>query len=266
MAWTGAAASAFETGMKDQAYFFHYHPWDYMNAESSLAFLKSTPYKKWAIAYEDGAFGTSAVDGFKVSLPAQGQEITAAEKFKSGSTDFTALLNKLKASGAEGFIVVPFAGDMIPLLTQIKEVGWAPRLVYASPPSFPPNFEKSPVAEGVAGLTLWTADIPADATKKFVADFQKKYNKAAGSYWAPLAYTNLITVAEALKVSGTGNTAAWIKAMEATSYASPLGPTLKFTPSKVVAHQGFTRLVSFQFQSGKQQIVFPPELSTAKLK
>ena len=266
MAWTGAAASAFETGMKDQAYFFHYHPWDYMNADSALAFLKSTPYKKWAIAYEDGAFGTSAYDGFKVSLPAQGQDVVAAEKFKSGSTDFTALLNKLKASGAEGFIVVPFAGDVIPMLTQMKEVGFAPKITYASPPSFPPSFEKSPVAEGVAGLTLWTSDIPADATKKFVADFQKKYNKAPGSYWAPLAYTNLITVADALKVSGTGNKDAWIKAMEATNYASPLGPTLKFAKSNVVAHQGFTRLVTFQFQSGKQQIVFPAELSTAKLK
>ena len=275
MAWTGAAASAFETAMKDQAYFFHYHPWDYMNAESALAFLKSAPYKKWALAYEDGAFGSSAYDskdptgapgGFKNTLPAQGQELVAAEKFKSGSTDFTALLNKLKASGAEGFIIVPFAGDMIPMLTQMKEVGWAPKLIYASPPSFPPNFEKSPVAEGVAGLTLWTPDIPADANKKFVADFQKKYNKAPGSYWAPLAYTNLITAVDALKISGSGNKEGWIKAMEATNNPSPIGPTLKFTKSLAVAHQGFTRLVTFQFQSGKQQIVFPSELSTAKLK
>jgi branched-chain amino acid transport system substrate-binding protein len=266
MAWTGAAASAFETAMKDQSYFFHYHPWDYMNGDSNNAFLKSTPYKKFAIAYEDGAFGTSAYDGLKATLPAQGQDVVAAEKFKSGSTDFTAMLSKLKASGAEGFIIVPFAGDMIPMLTQMKEVGWSPKIIFASPPSFPPNFEKSPVAEGVSGGTLWTADIPAEATKKFVADFQKKFNKAPGSYWAPLAYTNLVTAVDALKKSGVGNKAAWIKAMEDTSYASPLGPTLKFTPSKVVAHQGFTRLVTFQFQSGKQQIVFPPELSTAKLK
>lgn len=266
MAWTGAAASAFETGMKDQAFFFHYHPWDYMNGESNNAFLKSTPYKKWAVAYEDGAFGTSAVDGFKVTLPAQGQELAAAEKFKTGSTDFTALLGKLKASGAEGFIIVPFAGDMIPMLTQMKEVGWAPKIIFASPPSFPPGFEKSPVAEGVAGGTVWTADVPSEASKKFVADFQKKYGKPAGSYWAPLAYTNLVTAVDALRKAGPGNKAGWIKAMEETSYASPLGPTLKFTQSKVVAHQGFTRLITFQFQSGKQQIVFPTDLSTAKLK
>ncbi len=275
MAWTGAAASAFEAQMKDQAYFFHYHPWDYMNGQSALAFLKSTPYKKWALAYEDGAFGTSAYEsktpdgqpgGFKNTLPAQGQELVAAEKFKSGSADFTAMLNKLKASGAEALIVVPFAGDMIPMLTQMKEVGWAPKLVYASPPSFPPDFAKSPVSEGVAGLTLWTPDIPAAASKQFVADFQKKYNKLPGSYWAPLAYTNLVTAVDALKKAGPNNTAGWIKAMEETNYASPVGPTLKFTKSLAIAHQGFTSLVTFQFQGGKQQIVFPAELSTAKLK
>lgn len=266
MAWTGAAASAFETGMKDQAYFFHYHPWDYMNGESNIAFLKSTPYTKYAIAYEDGAFGTASFAGFQVSLPAAGMSIVGSEKFKTGSTEFTAMLNKLKTSGAEGFIVVPYAADMIPMLTQMKEVGWAPKLIFAAPPSWPANFEKSPVAEGVAAAALWTPDVATDASKKFVADFQKKYGKLPGSYWAPLAYTNLVTAIDALRKSGVGNKTAWIAAMEATSYASPLGPTLKFTPSRVVAHQGFTRLLAYQYQSGKVQIVFPADLATAKLK
>jgi branched-chain amino acid transport system substrate-binding protein len=267
MAWTGAAASStVEVGFKDQAFFFHYHPWDYMNATSALAFLKSTPYKTWAIVYEDGLFGTSANDGFKTTLPAQGQTIAIAESFKTGSTDFTALLNRVKASNAEGLIVVPFAGDIIPLLTQMKEVGYKPKIVYASPPSFPADFGKSPVAEGVAGLTLWTEDIPAPASKQFVADFKAKYGHTPVSYWSALAYTNLVTAVDALKKSGTGNKAGWITAMEATNYASPLGPTLKFTPSQTIKHQGFTSLVSFQWQSGKQEIVFPADLATAKVK
>jgi branched-chain amino acid transport system substrate-binding protein len=269
MAWTGAAATAFEQGMKDEPYFFHYHPWDYMNATSALDFLKSSPVKKFAVVYEDGAFGTSAKDGFKTTLPAQGQEMTIAEAFKSGSTDFTALLNRVKASGAEGLILVPFAADVIPFLTQMREVGWKPKLIYASPPSFPPDFGKSPVAEGTAGLTLWTPDIPAPATKKFVADWQKKYpNKAITtvSYWAPLAYTNIVTVVDALKKSGVGKKDAWIGAMEQTKYDSPLGPTLQFKASQFTKHQGFTSLVTFQWQGGKQEIVFPDSLATAKLK
>lgn len=268
MAWTGAAATAFEQGMANEPYFFHYHPWEYQNGLSAYAFLKSTPIKKWALVYEDGAFGTGAAKGFKEDFPKQapGAEVVASEPFKTGSTDFTALLNRVKASGAEGLILVPFAGDVIPFLTQMREVAYKPKLVYASPPSFPPDFAKSPVAEGVSGLTLWTADIPAPASKKFVADFTKKYNHAPVSYWSALAYTNIVTATNALAKSGSGNKAGWISAMEATSYDSPLGPTLKFTPSQFTKHQGFTSLVSFQFQSGKQEIVFPENLSTAKLK
>ena len=266
MAWTGAAATAVEKGFTDQPFFFHYHPWEYQNSLSALAFLKSTPYKTWAIVSEDGLFGTGAADGLKTALPLQGQTVAIAESFKTGSTDFTALLNRVKASNAEGLIIVPFAGDVIPLLTQMREVGYKPKLVYASPPSFPADFGKSPVAEGVAGLTLWTEDIPAPASKKFVADFKAKYNHSPVSYWSALAYTNLVTAVDALKKSGAGNKAGWITAMEATSYASPLGPTLKFTASQFIKHQGFTSLVSFQWQSGKQEIVFPADLSTAKLK
>lgn len=266
MAWTGAAATTVEQGFQGEDWFFHYHPWEYQNAASTLAFLKSSPVKKWAVVYEDGLFGTGAFNGFKTSLPAQGQELTASEAFKTGSTDFTALLNRIKSSGAEGLILVPFAGDVVPFLTQMREVGYKPKLIYASPPSFPPDFAKSPVAEGVAGATLWTADIPAPASKKFVADFQKKYNKLPVSYWSALAYTNLTTVANALAKSGAGNKAGWIKAMEETSYESPLGPTLKFTPSQFIKHQGFTGLISFQFQGGKQEIVFPDNLKTAPLK
>ena len=266
MAWTGAAATAVEQGFKDQDWFFHYHPWEYQNATSALAFLKSTPIKKWAVVYEDGLFGTGAYNGFKTTLPAQGQELTIGEAYKTGSTDFTALLNRVKASGAEGLILVPMAGDVIPLLTQMREVGFKPKLTYASPPSFPADFGKSPIAEGVAGLTLWTTDIPSAASKRFVADFQKKYNHAPVSYWSALAYTNLVTVSNALAKSGPGNKTGWIKAMEETKYDSPLGPTLTFTPSQFIKHQGFTSLVSFQWQSGKQEIVFPDTLKTAALK
>jgi branched-chain amino acid transport system substrate-binding protein len=266
MAWTGAAATAVEQGFQGQDWFFHYHPWEYQNATSALAFLKATPIKKWAVVYEDGLFGTGAYNGFKTSLPAQSQELTIGEAYKTGSTEFTALINRVRSSGAEGVILVPMAGDVIPFLTQMREVGFKPKLTYASPPSFPANFGTSPVAEGVAGLTLWTPDIPAPASKKFVADFQKKYSKLPVSYWSALAYTNLTTVANALAKSGPGNKAGWITAMEATSYESPLGPTLKFAPSQYIKHQGFTSLVSFQWQNGKQEIVFPDSLKTAPLK
>ncbi len=71
MAWTGAAATAFEQGMQGQDFFFHYHPWEYQNGQSAYAFLKSVTVKKWAVIHEDGAFGTGAAKGFKEDFPKQ---------------------------------------------------------------------------------------------------------------------------------------------------------------------------------------------------
>ncbi len=267
MAWTGAAATTVEQGFQGQDWFFHYHPWEYQNATSNLDFMKSTPYKKWAIAYEDGLFGTGAANGFKDTLPKQGQEIVAAEAFKSGSNDFTALMNKLKAANPEALILVPYAADMIPMLTQMREVGLKPTLIFAAPPSFPPDFEKSPVAEGIVAAAVWTPQVATPASKKFLDDFKAEYQgKLPISYWAPLAYANLVTVADALKKSGTGNQAGWIKAMEETSYDSPLGPKLAFKPSQYVKHQGFTGLIQYQYQGGNGVVVFPESLATGKLK
>ena len=266
LAWTGAASTKVEEGFQGQDWFFHYHPWEYHNAESALAFLKATAQKRFAIAAEDGLFGQGAAKGFQEALPQQGQEVVATEFFKSGSTDFTAIINRLKASNADGFLFVPFPGDVIPFLTQLREVGWRPKLIYASPPGFPPDFGASPVAEGVTGLTLWTEEMKSPAAQKFLEDFKKKYGKSPNSYWAPLAFTNLVTVADALKKAGPGNRAEFIKALADTSYDSPIGQKLTFKPSKFIKYQGFTQMVSFQWQKGKQEIVFPPELATAQLK
>ncbi len=268
MAWTGAAATSVEQGFQGQAWFFHYHPWEYQNAESALAFLKATPYRTFAIAAEDGLFGTGGAKGFQEALPKQGQEVVATELFKADATDFTALINRLKASNAEGFLFIPFPGNVLPFLTQMREVGWKPKLIYASPPGFPPDFGTSPVAEGVTGLTLWSEQTAGEPSRKFLTDFRTKYGKAPNGYWAPLAYTNLVTVADALRKAGGGHSvhAAFVKALGETKYDGPIGQTLTFKPSQFIANQGFTTLVSFQWQNGKQEVVFPENLATAKLK
>jgi branched-chain amino acid transport system substrate-binding protein len=151
----------------------------------------------------------------------------------------------------------------------MREVGWKPKLVYASPPGFPADFGKSPVAEGVTGLTLWTDQMASPASKKFLDDFRAKYNRDPNGYWAPLGYTNLATVAEALKKSnggGASNKEAFIRAMEGTDYDSPIGQKLTFKPSQYIKHQGFDTLVTFQWQNGKQEVIFPEALATAKQK
>lgn len=265
MAWTGAASTSVEEAFADSDWFFHYHPWEYHNLKATTDFFVSTGAKTIAVAYEDGLFGAG---GRKVAVAMfmdAGLKVVFDESFKSGSGDFAPLLAKAKKTNPDIFYWIGYAGDAIPMTTQAKEQNFSPKLIYGVPPSWPEGFGSLEASNYIGGLTFWTPDIPSKESKEFVARFQKRWNQLPQSYWAPLAYTNLVTVADAIKRAGTTDKEDVIKALEQTKYASPLGRTLTFKPSRIIKHQGFTDWVSFQWIKGKQEIVYPASLATAKL-
>lgn len=264
MAWTGAASSKVEGAFKDADWFFHYHPWEYHNVQALVDFLKFAGAKKIAVAYEDGLFGKSSADIMKGMLP-PGMEIVASEPFKSGSPDFTPMLTKLKGLPSDAFIWIGYPGDAIPITTQSKEVDYNPGTILAYVPGWPEGFSKLPESEHVTAIVLWTPDVPDANSKKFVEAYKKKYGDAPRSYWAPLAYTNIMTVAEAVKKANSTDKEAVKKALAATEYASPLGQTLKFSPSREIKYQGFTNLITVQWRKGKMEVVYPEKLATGKL-
>src|SRR3989304_185766 len=54
MAWTGAASPLVEQLLAEADWFFHYHPWQYNNADSTWSFIRSTGAKTATLAIEDG--------------------------------------------------------------------------------------------------------------------------------------------------------------------------------------------------------------------
>jgi len=264
MAWTGAASSKVESAFKDTDWFFHYHPWEYHNVQALMDFLKSAGVKKLAVAYEDGLFGKGSADMIKAMIPA-GMEIVASEPFKSGSPDFTPMITKLKGLSSDAFVWIGYPGDAIPITTQCKEVDYNPGTILAYVPGWPEGFNKLPESQYVTAIVLWTPDVPDPNSKKFVEAYKKKYGEAPRSYWAPLAYTNIMSVAEAIKKANSTDKEAVKKALAAIEYPSPLGQTLKFSPSKEIKYQGFTNLITVQWQKGKMEVVYPEKLATGKL-
>jgi branched-chain amino acid transport system substrate-binding protein len=265
MAWTGAAATVVEQLLKDDDWFFHYHPWQYHNADSTYKFVRSTGAKTIALAHEDGPFGTSASDEATAFAKANGLDIVFRDAFKSGSPDLTPLLSKAKAAGADVFLFVSFDQDVVPMATQSRQVAFSPKLIVAAPPSWPVGFDKLAAGNYLAGMALWTAENSAPASRRFVQRYRERFNEEPTSYWGPLAYTNLITVADAIQRAGGTELNALIRAMKATDYQGPIGLPLTFKRSIYGKNQGFTRLIAFQWQNGKQVVVWPSEISGGKL-
>lgn len=270
--WIGAASSLVEQAVVGLDWYFHVHPWDYLQGASYVegwaALQEEYPLiqiKKAFWAYEEGAFGTSSYNG---SLVAFSNWENVGESFKSallGGGDYRSVLRHAQEFDPDLFIWVGYAADALPIMEQAREIGFTPPLFVGSPPGWPADFGGSALANGVMAYGMWAPSIKdvSPVSQHFWDAYIAMFGEEPATYFAPLGYTNVYVVAEAIARAGTLEKEALITALEATNYASPLGETLTFTPSNLIEHQGFRKQKILQWQNGVQQVVWPFEYATA---
>jgi len=274
---TGAASYKVEEALgADANWYFHLHPWDYNQGASYAegwdaiqARYPAIKIKRIFLAYEEGAFGKSSYDATKVLFGAGGRYIIDGASFKSaalGGGDYSAVLQYAKDFKPDLFLWAGYDADALPMLEQAKAMRFSPGIYLGAPPGWPIGFGTSRLSEKVMLYGMWapTLNDTVPSSKAFYNGFIAKYKEEPGTYFAPLAYSAVYIVAEAIKRAGTVETAALIRALEATSYASPLGETITFTKSNIIAHQGIKRQKILQWQSGRQEVIWPFEAQTAE--
>lgn len=275
--WIGAASHKCEEAVgPDIDWYFHIHPWDYLQGESYregwTAINKKYPNIKidnWFMAYEEGAFGTAS---YKMSLDLYKDWIKIkGESFKSallGGGDYRAVLRHAKEANPDIFIWLGYEADAMGFVVQAKEIGFAPPLFIGSPPGWPAGFGKSPLSEGVALYGMWAPAIKqvSEVSKHFWEAYIKEYKEEPVTYFCPLGYANVYVVSEAIKRAGTIEKVALISALKKTEYKSPLGEVITFSPSKIIKNQGIRKQKILQYQGGEQQVIWPFEFATATLK
>jgi len=270
--WIGAASSLVEQAVEGLDWYFHLHPWDYLQGASYVegwaAIQEEYPLiqiHKAFWAYEEGAFGTSSYQG---SLVAHEAWENIGESFKSaalGGGDYRSVLRHAQEEDPDIFIWVGYGADALPIMEQAREIAFTPPLFVGSPPGWPADFGKSPLAEGVIAYGMWAPSIKdiSPVSNHFWNAYIDMFDEEPATYFAPLGYTNVYVVAQAIERAGTLDEAALIAALEQTEYDSPLGETVTFTPSNLINHQGFQGQKILQWQDGEQQVIWPFEYATA---
>jgi len=270
--WIGAASSLVEDAVQGLDWYFHIHPWDYLQGQSYVdgwaAIEEEYPLitiDKAFWAYEDGAFGTGSYQG---SLIAHEDWENIGESFTSaalGGGDYRSILRLAQEEDPDIFIWVGYGADALPIMEQALEIGFTPPLFVGSPPGWPSDFGESPLAEGVIAYGMWAPAISnvSAVSQAFWDGYIAMYDEEPATYFAPLGYTNVYVVAEAIERAGTLEKEALIDALEATEYESPVGETLTFTASNLIDHQGFRGQKILQWQDGEQQVIWPFEFATA---
>jgi branched-chain amino acid transport system substrate-binding protein len=273
--FSGVASIKVEEVMKGQNWFFHLHEWDYERAlfwktawNDIQKKYKKVKISKDFIIYEEGVFGNSIFNtrvNVNPEINIQGVPFKSSTGH-SGGGDYRAQLRHAQNFKPDRFAWIGYGNDAFPMMEQMKEIGFAPKIVSATPVTWPLNFEKSNLSEGIVYVAGWTKQmaISNKESKIFLNDYVKEYGEAPVSYMTPLYYTNIMIVADAIRRTGTLNKDELITSLEKTKYNSPFGEIV-FQESKYIKHQASISSLITQFQNGKLEIIYPWKYATAKL-
>lgn len=95
--------------------------------------------KKIAITYVDAPFPAGLAKAVVTLSKSKGIEVVLMEKYAKGAKDFSIILEKAKALGADAFYPSAYEGDQIAMVKQMKELDISfpyTFMVYASQPQF----------------------------------------------------------------------------------------------------------------------------------
>lgn len=195
-------------------------PW---TAESVVGhFLGKT---ECAVMYLNTDWGVSTNDYLLQGLEDAGIELLGDESYAENETDFSSVIAKLKATGADTVVILD-QGNVPNIVNQIRDTGWDCQLVALGPGASDQLLDLC--GDNANGLVIpcpsyITADNPT------TADFYEKFyekNQCAPTDHALCAYTCVQVLAEAIKsIDGEVTREAIKDALKNVSYDGMAGHT-----------------------------------------
>jgi branched-chain amino acid transport system substrate-binding protein len=227
---------------------------------------------KTAVIMSEDAAWTKPLDvGYEECLPKIGLKVVDHIRFSPDTTDFTPIFNKIEGSKPDVII------------TGISHVGVQPTVQWKSQQVPIPMFgiasqatnstfwkETQGSAEGV--LFLIFAGPGAAVTPKtlpFIEAFQKKFGNFP-AYSGYTGYDDVYIIADAVRRAGSTDADKLVDALEKTDWEGALGRIQFYGKDDQFTHSlkygpGLISGVVFQWQDGKQNVVWPSKLANSKI-
>jgi branched-chain amino acid transport system substrate-binding protein len=183
------------------------------------------------------------------------------ESYPQRTTDFSAMVNRAKAAGADGWISFGLPQDAADMVKSFRRLGYAPRLLVAQGAA-DADFVKrlGQDAEYAVGISPYERGAGTRGNPRFRQAFTKKWSAEPGALAAE-AYAAAKVLEDAVRRAGTLETEKLREALVALEIETPLGPyKVDRTGAQVAA-----KPLLVQIQRGRTQIVWPEALAVAKL-
>ncbi len=194
-----------------------------------------------------------------------GLNIVLSERYRKERTDFTALLHKIEASGAEAIVAHSNFPEVVPQLRQLRELNINVKMFVGGGAAHAMQKlieELGSTAEYVVGLSQWEPKphvLGHPGMKEFIENYEKRYGvkpayHAAGSYAAMQIYEAAVKKAGGLDPEK-------IRDAMASITVDTISGRWKANEQGVGSIEG----VTFQIRNGERMIVWPAHMAEAEV-
>jgi branched-chain amino acid transport system substrate-binding protein len=162
---------------------------------------------KIALAVENTDHGKDYVDGVTGWIKEHPGYFTVVfnESFQLGGTDFSGILQRVKAANADIFLSDAHLQDYITMHRQYIQMGLYNRMVSygARGPEEPARKALGRAADYIFAGTWWEKGLPYKQVSAFNEAYKKKYGRDPDSFYPATAYDSVRVLAAAIEAAGS---------------------------------------------------------------
>ena len=217
--------------------------------------------KTIALINEDTLFPKASAKGAAELAKKSGLEIVFQEAYPKGNTDFSAILTKVKAARPDVLGAATYFDDVVAITRQMKELDVNVKMFGSTVGGDLPEFYKllGKTAEYIYGASQWETGLPYPGAREFVEAYEKEFGRPP-SYHSASAYAGCQLLVDAAARAGT---------LDADKLRAELLKlrTRTMFGDYAVDERGFQighKMVTIQWQDGKQVVVWPDEVAAGK--
>ncbi len=226
--------------------------------------LKIQTNHKVAIIYDNSPDGME-VGGTLWPMFAKKYDFKVAytASFPTGTTDFSNIIQSIKASQADVVLVDTDTPTAIAIRQQMKEYGFNPKMLDIEKGAEPLQYSIAlgPLANGTLVGGYWGPNFPYPGAAQLANLFEKQTHNTWSQHIAD-SYTAAQVLLDAIARAGSTNAAKINAAIAKTNKTYVVGP-ISFT-NKALPHASALPVVEDQWQNGKVVLVWPTNRATGK--
>jgi branched-chain amino acid transport system substrate-binding protein len=222
--------------------------------------MKATPTnKKVAMVTNNDPSGPAAIGLWSGVGAKAGYDFQQKATVPTGTTDFSAFIDKAKSDGSDILVVQLVPPDCFALWKQMKALGYQPKVAVALQCGQAPGWSKGlgSIGNGTLAFQAWLKGAPLPMNNQIVAKFGRTWTDPAFLQEAAAGYQTALILIDAIKRAGSADPQKINAALAKTDGNYPLGH-IRFNAN----HQAVTTSFLGQWSNGKLAQVYPAKGAT----